>query len=121
MADHTPDYLTGAAVTFLASADVTGGQLVAISGNESVAPTSAATAAWRGVAAFDAKAGDGVTVLSGGVHTLTSTGAIAAGAVVIAAAGGKVAAIGSGTDYSQVVGIAEAAAANNKVRVKLAR
>lgn len=121
MADHTPDYLAGAAVTFLASEDVTGGQLVAISGNVSVAPTSAATAAWRGVAAFDAKAGDQVTVLSGGVHTLASAGAIAAGAVVVAAADGTVADLGSVTDYSQVVGIAEAAAANNTVRVKLAR
>lgn len=121
MADHTPDYLAGAAVTFLASADVSGGQLVEISGNVSVAPTSGATAAWRGIAAFDAKAGDRVTVLSGGVHTLDASGAIAAGAVVVAAADGKVAALGSDPDYSQVVGIAEAAATNNKVRVKLAR
>lgn len=121
MPEHTPDHLVGGAVTFLATTDVSGGQVVAISGNESVAATSAATAAWRGIAAFDAKSGERVTVLSGGVHTLTSTGVIAAGAAVVAAAGGKVAALGAGTDYSQVVGIAESAAVNNKVRIKLAR
>lgn len=121
MADHIPHNKPGTAVTFATSAAVTGGQLVAITSDDTVGPAGAGSSAWVGVAGFDAEAGDKVTVESGGVHELGSTGAIAAGGVVVSAAGGKVAAIGSGTDYSQVVGIAVAAAAGNKVRVKLAR
>lgn len=118
MADHIPFWKPGADVTLTASAAVTGGQVVMISGNDSVAPASAASAAWFGVAAFDAAAGDKVTVHRGGVHPLTASGAIAAGANVITAAAGAVATLGAGTP-DQVVGIAVSAAANGKVSVAL--
>lgn len=121
MAEHTPIFKPGEAITRVASAAVTGGQVLIVSGNDTVAPASAASAAWLGVAAFDAASGEQVTVLSGGVHELTASGAIAAGARVVTAAAGAVADIGAGTDYSQVVGVALAAAAGGKVRVKLVR
>ncbi|WP_418344934.1 capsid cement protein [Rhodococcus pyridinivorans] len=121
MPDHTPHFRPGQGITRTTSAAVTGGQLVAVSGNDTVAATTVATGAWLGVAAFDAPVGEKVTVLCEGVHELAASGAIAAGARVIPAAAGAVADLGAGTDYSQVVGIALAAASGGKVRVKLAR
>jgi predicted RecA/RadA family phage recombinase len=81
-----------------------------------------ANAAWLGVADTDATSGQKVGVTSGGVQELIASGAIAAGDVLISAAAGKVAAIGGGTTYSQVVGIALTAAADAaKVRVRMVR
>ncbi|MGF7124039.1 capsid cement protein [Rhodococcus sp. BE178] len=119
MAEYIPIRKPGAALVSQASASITGGQLVAVSGNGTVAPAGAASSAWLGVAAFDAVSGDKVTIHAVGEHELTASGAIAAGAVVISAAAGAVAAIGAGTDYSQVVGVAVSAAAAGKVRVVL--
>lgn len=111
----------GTDVTFTASATITGGQLVAVTGNRTVGPAGAGSSAWIGVAEHDAASGTKLNVTSGGVHELASSGAIAAGANVIAGAAGVVVTIGSETDYSKVVGVAIAAAASNKVQVKLAR
>ncbi|WP_433592310.1 capsid cement protein [Nocardia sp. CA-145437] len=121
MPEYAPIHKPGEAFTRTTSAAVTAGQVLIVSGNDTVAPSSAASAAWLGVAAFDAASGDIVTVLSGGVHELAASGAIAAGARVITAAAGAVADIAAGTDYSQIVGVALAAASGGKVRVKLAR
>lgn len=121
MADHLPRFAPGTDITRVTSAAVTGGQLLIVSGNDTVAASSASTGAWLGVAAFDAASGAKVTVQSGGVHELAASGAIAAGAAVVPAAAGAVATIGAGVDYSAVVGIALSAAANSKVFVKLAR
>lgn len=118
MAEYTPIRKPGADVPIATSAAVTGGQVVAISGNSTVAPAGAASAAWFGVAAFDAATGETVTVHRGGVHELTASGAIVAGANVITAAAGAVATAGAGT-FDQVVGIAISAAAGGKVRVAL--
>lgn len=121
MPEYAAIFKPGEAFTRTTSAAVTGGQVLIVSGNDTVAPSSAASGAWLGVAAQDAASGDPVTVLTGGVHELAASGAIAAGARVIPAAAGAVADLGAGTDYSQVVGIALAAASGGKVRVKLAR
>lgn len=118
MAEYTPIRKPGADLPILTSAAVTGGQLVVVSGEQTVAPGSAASAAWLGVAAFDAAVGVKVTVHTGGVHELKASGAIAAGANVAAAAGGAVATAGAATP-DQVVGVALGAAANGKVVVKL--
>ena len=114
-------FAPGDEVTYTASAAVTGGQLVAVTGNRTVGPAGAGSSAWIGVAEYDAAIGEKVTVTSGGIHELTSSGAVAAGANVIGAAAGAVATIGAETDYSKIVGVAIAAAASNKVLVKLAR
>jgi predicted RecA/RadA family phage recombinase len=115
MADYLPKFKPGQAVTFSVSADVTGGRLVAITGNRSVGPAGADSAAVVGVASRDAKAGERVTVFTraGGVQQLTASGAIAAGAKVSSAAAGKVQTVGATTNP---IGLAlEAAAADNDV------
>ena len=115
MADYLPKFKPGQSVTFTASADVTGGRLVAATGDRTVGPAGADSAAVVGVAGFDTKSGERVTVFTraGGVQQLTASGAIAAGAAVISAVAGKVATIGAGANP---IGLAlEAAAADNDV------
>jgi hypothetical protein len=83
MADYTPVYLPGKAMTLTASAAITGGQLVEVSGSGTVAPTTASatpSAKVVGVAAFDAASGARVTVYARGtVHESTANAAITAG------------------------------------------
>lgn len=91
MADYLPKFKPGGTVTATASADVTGGQLLEISGNYQVRPAGAASTKVFGVAGQDTANGSSVTVHRGGVQRLVASGAIAAGDSVQAAAGGKVA------------------------------
>lgn len=121
MSDYAPNYFPADRLPRTTSAAVTKGQLLYVSGDNTVAPTSAATGAWVGVAASDAASGAQVVVYTEGVHTLAASGAIAAGATVIAAAAGAVADQGtpSAANDVQVVGIALAAAASSLVTVLL--
>lgn len=119
MAKYIPFFYPASEISDPASAAVTGGQLLYASGNDTVAPTTAATGAWLGVAAHDAAIGERVTYYTVGVHDLPASGTINAGDVVIPAAAGAVAAIGAGETYSQVVGVAKSAAADGKVKVLL--
>lgn len=115
MADYLPKFNPGQAVTFTASAGVTGGRLVDVTGNRTVGPAGADVADVVGVAGYDALTGEAVTVFCrpAGVQRLVANGAIAAGAKVISATGGKVATIGAGVNP---IGIAlQAAAADNDV------
>lgn len=118
---YAPLFFPGDEFSSVTSATVTAGQLLYVSGDNTVAPTTAATAAWVGVAAQAAASGAGVTVYTEGVHILAASGAITAGDLVIPAAAGAVATIGSATATtdSQIVGVALAAAANNLVTVAL--
>lgn len=109
MANYAPLFKPGAAVTYSVSADVTAGQVVELTGDRTVAPAAADSARVVGVAAFDAKVGDHVTVEDGGVQRPYASGAIAAGDLVAAAADGKVAAAGEAVN---TLGIALAAAAD---------
>lgn len=93
-----------------ASADITKGQVVVISGDMTVAPSSAASAAVIGVAMFDAKTNEPVSVETEGLFSLTASGAITAGAQVESAAGGKVAT--KGGTVTKVIGIALNTASN---------
>jgi hypothetical protein len=82
MGDYTPVYSPGTAITLTASAAIVGGQLVEVSGVNSVAPTAGATPSVKvvGVAAFDASSGSRVTIHGRGqVHETTASGAITAG------------------------------------------
>ena len=91
MADYVPLYTPGQAYTSQASAAITGGRLVAVSGSGTVATAAADSAAVVGVAAFDvAASGDKVTLHWGGVQRLVASGAITAGAGVVSDTGGKV-------------------------------
>jgi len=90
MTDYLPRYKHGASITRTASAAITGGQLLAVSGSGTVAPSGANATNWVGVAAQDAASGAGVTVLSGGVQRLTTSGTVTAGDIVVCAAAGAV-------------------------------
>lgn len=74
-----------------ASKDVKKGQVVEISGDMAVAPSTGASAAVLGVAMFDAKADEPVSVETEGLFRLTASGAITAGDKVESAANGAVA------------------------------
>lgn len=120
MAEYLPLYMPGCAVTSQASAAITGGQLLGVSGSGTVAPTAASQASWVGVAAFDATTGDKVTFYTSGVQRLTASGAITAGDLVVAAANGQVSTAAAVTtptaaDVSTsraIVGLALSSAAN---------
>jgi hypothetical protein len=108
--------------TRTAGGTITGGQLVYVSGANTVQATSAATGAWAGIATQDATSGNKVGVISGNEQELTAAATIAAGDVLIPAASGQVTPIGAGTTYSQVVGVALTGGASGaKVRVQMAR
>lgn len=121
MAELLPIYKPGQALTLKASATITGGQLLAVSGSGTVAPTGAASTATVGMAAFDGVTNDNITVWSGGVLPLKASGAIAAGSPVIAGAAGTVVASAS-PPLGQQVGVALTTAADAAiVRVQMQR
>lgn len=91
-----------------ASADVKKGQVVVISGDMTVAPSTAASAKVLGVAMFDAKSGEPVSVETEGLFSMTASGAITAGDKVASAADGAVA---KATD-ANTVGLAINSATN---------
>lgn len=123
MAEYLPLHDDGDAITRSASAAITAGQLVSVSGSGTVAPSGAGDAPWLGVAAFDAASGANVTVFTGGVQRITAgTGGITAGQLVHAGASGTVVTHTNGTNDYEVVGLAlSTATATNLVEVKLAR
>ena len=90
MGDYSPKFKPGQDVTLTAGADITGGQLLYVSGVNTVAPTTASTASWFGVARQDTKSGDKVVVCRGGVQKPVASGAITAGDRVIPGAAGTV-------------------------------
>jgi hypothetical protein len=117
---YAPLYLPAFSLPMTASAAITGGQVVAVSGNNTVAPTSAASGAVVGVASNDAASGVQLPIYTVGVHLLTASGSISAGDTVISAAAGAVATIGSDTTDTHTIGKALAAATNgNTVPVLL--
>jgi predicted RecA/RadA family phage recombinase len=98
----------------VAGADIQKGQVVYVSADMTVSPTTGASAAVLGVAMMDCKAGEPIAVECEGLFKLTAAGTIAAGARVESAANGKVA---SGTENT--IGVAlNAASADGDVCVK---
>lgn len=115
MPDFTPPFKPGHAVTFTASAAVTGGQLVEVTGPMQVGPAAAGSAKVIGQPGHDATAGTPVTVHLPGktVTAATASGAVTAGDHVKAAAGGRVAKFTPGTDAETTrVGLAITTAAD---------
>ncbi len=91
MSDYAPLFMPGDAITGTTSGAVTGGRLLAVSGNGTVAHAGADSNAVVGVAAFDAGSGTLVTYHGRGqVHVTTAAGAITAGDRVNTAANGTV-------------------------------
>lgn len=130
MAEYLPLHKPGREITRDASAAITGGQLVGVSGSGTVAPAAAVQASWVGVAGFDAASGDKVTVYTGGVQRITASGAVTAGDFLVAASSGQVSTLAAVTtptaadvtNTRAIVGIALTTAANGAlVEVQMAR
>lgn len=117
MADYIPKFSPGAAVTYLAEADVVGGTLVAVTGDRAVSTAGADSTAVVGVAGTDAAAGEHVVVYGSAIHTVAAAGAVAAGDRVIAAADGRVA---SGSTNSIGIALTSAASAGDVIEISLA-
>lgn len=121
MADYLPYHGQGTPITVVASAAVTGGQLIEVTVDGTCAPASAGSEAVIGHAAHDAATGVHFVVHTPGtvVQVGTSSAAIEAGARVKAGAAGKVAEFVSGTDDATLslgVVLVGASAADSPVR-----
>lgn len=92
-----------------AGADILKGQVVEVTGDAEVSPTTAASAKVLGVAMFDAKAGDSVAVECEGLFKMKASAAITAGSKVTSAADGAVA-----TGTTNTVGLAITDAAKDE-------
>lgn len=97
MPDHVPHYVATPAVSQAATGAITGGRLVEVTGNMSVATAPAGSLKVLGVAARDAVSGASIPVYTDGIHDLVATGAIAAGDLLVSAAGGTVAVVAAVT------------------------
>lgn len=87
-----------------ASATVTGGQILAVSGSGTLAPATANSAAVVGIAIADAASAAAVRVFCpSGVWTGTSSGSITAGDKLVAGAAGTLATIAANT-FEKIVG-----------------
>lgn len=100
--------------TSTTSAAITGGQLVEVTGNNTVGPAAVGSIKVVGQALHDAASGADVTVYGeGALREGVAAGAIVAGDRLKAAAAGKVAKYVDGTDaVTLVVGVALAGAAD---------
>ena len=113
MPDYTPKHTNHQPFGRTASAAITGGTPVAISGSGTVGPAAANSLAVVGIAGHDAAAGQRVTVhpLPGAIHRLAAAVAISAGSPVKANGSGQIAAHVSGTDAAErQIGVADTAA-----------
>jgi hypothetical protein len=92
MGDYAPKFLYGDQITGTASAIITGGQVLVVSGDGTVGPAGdAADITVVGVAAQDAASGANVSYFPRGkVHVTTTAGAVTAGNGVSAGAAGTV-------------------------------
>lgn len=123
MADYLPLFKPGEAITRSASAAITAGQLLSVSGSGTVAPSSAADVQWLGTASKDTASGDVLAVFCGGTQRLVAgTGGVTAGTLVHAGAAGTVVAHTPGTNDSAIVGVAlTTATATNVVEIQMER
>lgn len=119
--EYVPVFIQGDEVTCTASAAITGGQLVELTGPYAVAPAAATSESWFGVAGFDAAAGDDVTIYRQQVQRPIASGAVTAGDAVIAAADGKVATSATPTVLTHVGTALSTAADGETVEVAFTR
>jgi hypothetical protein len=122
MGDYMPVLQTVSAISGVtASATIVGGQLLEVTGVNTVGPAALNSVKVVGVAAHDAAVGAGVTYhpIVGNQHESVSPGGSVAGDIITAAAAGNVAstaaatAAAAGTDLGVAV---STATAGNKVR-----
>ncbi len=116
-------YVEGRMIVMTAGAAVSEGQLVELTGDETVGPASAGSTKVIGVALKDAAQNEKVTVVTEGVVEVTAAGAINAGDKVQAAANGQVSAWSASAagDSAKIIGLAitSAAAAGDTIKIKL--
>jgi hypothetical protein len=109
--------------TATTSGAVTGGRVLAASGNGTVAHAAADSTVVVGVAAFDAGSGAKVSVwpLDGVVHELEASGALAAGAGVVTDAAGQVktATIATAAAAGTLIGTAATTAAGSPLKLRV--
>jgi len=120
MPDYVPNLLDADAYTATTSAPVVGGQLLAVAGDNLVAPAGLSSTSVCGVAAFDATSGAVVTIFRGGIQLLVASGPVVAGDVLTAAAAGQVVTNTAAT-AAQFIGTAKTGAAAGAVVRVLAR
>lgn len=109
MTDYIPVFEPATAITLTASATITGGQTVAVSGDGTIGPAAAGSAKYVGVAAHDAVSGGRLVVWPRGmVHESEASGAITAGDQLAAGASGTIASVAaaSGTPDAAAVNAA---------------
>ncbi len=111
MGEYVPYKFPGDSFGLTASAAITGGQLVEVTGNMTGGPAGALSTKVVGVASNDAASGAAIALFREGIQWLTATGAIAAGDQVCCAAGGTVQTIGANSAFT-VIGVALEAIAN---------
>jgi hypothetical protein len=100
-----------------ASATITADQLLEVSGDGTLGPAGAASTSVVGLALAGAASGAPVKALMfGPVLSITSSGAITAGAKCVAGAAGVVTTIGANT-FEKIVGTALTTAAGNVVKM----
>jgi len=121
MAEYLPIYKPGQALTLKASAAVTAGQVVEVTGVGTVGPAGADSVKFVGVAAFDAAINDNVTTYAGGVQFPIASGTVTAGDIIVCAADGEVITDATPTSAQCVVGIALSTATDAAVRVAFVR
>jgi hypothetical protein len=110
MGAYEPKFLYGDEATGTASATITGGQSLIVSGNGTLGPATAGSPACVGVAAQDAVNGDRFAFFPRGkIHVSTASGAITAAARVDTGAAGTVASGAAGVNN---IGIALTTAAD---------
>lgn len=112
MPDYIPIIEDSNKYTATTSGAVTGGKVLIISGDGTVAASSAASALVCGVALFDAASGARVTVSRDPIQSLIAAGAITAGDALEAAAAGAVATHTLGTNDNRIIGYALTTAAD---------
>lgn len=91
MSEYVAIFQPGAAITSQASADITAGQVLVVSGVGTVGPSGANAANVVGIATCDAKSGAKVVYQTSGVHELVNSGGVTAGDIIVSAASGQVA------------------------------
>ena len=124
MGDYQPIFTGGAEPrTFVTSADVTGGRVLANSGNGTVAHAGADSTLVEGVAAHDAVSGKPVLVwpLDGVIHELEASGAISANAGVVTDANGQVksATLATAAAAGTLLGHAKTTAAGSPLKLRV--
>lgn len=123
MADYTPVYDGGHKPFTATTTGATGGRVLAVSGNGTVAHAAADAAVTGGVAAHDAASGTRVTVwpLEGVVHELEASGAITAAAGVVTDANGQVktATIATAAAAGTLIGTALTTAAGSPLKLRV--